>query len=45
MKSYDPKEWDRLVCGPDAIKKKAKRVKFESKVVTNNKKIKKVTLK
>ena len=46
MKSYDAKEWDRLTCSSaDSLKKKVKRAKIETKVLTTNKKIKKVTLK
>jgi hypothetical protein len=46
MKSYDAKEWDRLSCSSaEAMKKKVRRAKIESRVLTANKKIKKVTLK
>jgi hypothetical protein len=44
MKSYDAKEWDRLVPGADSLKKKIKRAKIESKV-SASKKIKKMNLK
>jgi hypothetical protein len=45
MKSYDAKEWDRLVCSPEAMKKKIKRSKIETKILVNSKKIKSMTLK
>lgn len=44
MKSYDPKEWDRLI--PDPKARKIQRVKIESSVsVPKTKKINKLTLK
>jgi hypothetical protein len=45
MQSHDPKEWDRVVSTPETTKKKVKRAKIESKVVSASKKIKKLTLK
>jgi hypothetical protein len=45
MKSYDPKEWDRLVSTYEPNKKKVRRARIESKVLNTNKKIKKVSLK
>lgn len=44
MKSYDAKEWDRLVASESKVRK-IKRAKLESTVLSRNKKLNKLTLK
>ena len=45
MLSHNAKEWERLASTADANKKKVRRAKFETKIVSTSKKIKKQTLK
>lgn len=45
MLSYNHKEWDHIVASADTIRKKAKKGKLDSKIVSTSKKIKKMDLK
>jgi hypothetical protein len=40
MKSHDSKEWDKLVASPDAVKRKVKRAKIETKLTLAPKRLK-----